>query len=100
MDSEMIYSILGVLIFIMIVVLTLRSDVTQAVQSKEEKRYEIVNVYKKELNEALAPLGNDTQARIDKKSELLKKFSDELSVNIFFDSSEIRDIILDLSVDS
>ena len=100
MDSEIIYSIAGVVIFIIIIFLTLRSDVSQAVQSKEEKRYEIVNGYKKQLNDALFPLKDDKKARVAKKAQMLKRFSDELSLNIFFEKSEIREIILDLSVES
>lgn len=100
MDSELIYSVVGIVIFVIIVIKVLRSDVTQAVQSKEEKRAEIVGGYKNELRVALELLRDNNEARVAKKKELLKKFSDELSLNIFFDSSEIREIILDLSVES
>ena len=99
MDIEIIYSIVGIVIFIAIIIFTLKSDVTTQVQSKEEKQYEIINQYKKELREALEPLKNDQKARMAKKSQLLMKFSDELSLNIFFDQSEIREIVADLSRD-
>jgi hypothetical protein len=77
--------------------MTMRSNVVEIVKSKEEKRLDIINGYKQELKEALVALADDNDARVAKKSELLKKFSDELSLNIFFDKDELRDIILELS---
>ncbi|WP_373034608.1 hypothetical protein [Sulfurimonas sp.] len=97
MESEIVYSVIGIVIFIVIIVMTLRSDVVEIVQSKEEKRADIINGYKKELLEALEPLRDDTEARVAKKSEMLKKFSNELSLNIFFDKDELREIVLELS---
>jgi len=99
MDSEIIYSLVGIIIFIVIVIMTMRSNVVEIVQSKEEKRADIINGYKQELKTALEPLKDDTDARVAKKSELLKKFSTELSLNIFFDRDELRDIILELSAE-
>lgn len=97
MDSEIIYSIVGIVIFIIIVIMTMRSNVVEIVQSKEEKREDIINGYKKELRDALEPFKNDTKARLAKKSEMLQKFNAELSLNIFFDKDELREIILELS---
>lgn len=100
MDIEIVYSIFGIVGLIMIVIFTFRSDVSKQVQTKEEKRESIIAEYKKELYESLVVLNDDKQARLDKKSKLLKKFSDELSLNIFFDKNEIQDIILELAKDS
>ena len=97
MDSEIIYSGVGIVIFLIIIVMTMRSNVVEIVQSKEEKRANIINGYKQELKMALEPLMDDVDARVAKKSELLKKFSNELSLNIFFDKDELREIILELS---
>lgn len=100
MDGEMIYTFIGVAIFGVIAYFVLRSDVSKEVQSKDERRYDIVNAYEKELKEALEPIKDDEKARIAKKSELLKNFSDELSLNIFFDEMDIKDIITELSYKS
>ena len=97
MDSEIIYSALGIVIFVIIVVMTMRSNVVEIVQSKEEKRADIINGYKQELKAVLEPLEDDAEARVAKKNEMLKKFSNELSLNIFFDKDELREIILELS---
>jgi|FLOH01.1.fsa_nt_gi hypothetical protein len=97
MDSVIVYALAGIVILIVMIVLTVRGGTIKVVQSKEDKRVEIVSGYKKQLKEALAPHGNDKQARITIKNRLLKKFSDEISQNIFFDKNEIREIILELS---
>jgi len=67
------------------------------VKTKAQKREEILIDYKNELQSVLTSFENDKQARMAKKSSLLKKYSDELSRNIFFDQSEIKEIILELS---
>lgn len=97
MDSETIYALTGVAIFGVIAYFVLRSDVSKEVQSKDARRYEVINAYKVELREAIEPIKDDKKARIAKKSEMLKKFSDELALNIFFDEMDIKDIITELS---
>jgi len=76
--------------------MTLRSDTPKEIQTKEEKQYEIIGEYKKQLREALKPL-NDEQDKTAKKRELLMKFNKELSLNIFFDEMDIKETISELS---
>ena len=97
MDVEIIYSLVGIVIFIIIVIVTLHSDGATEIQTKEEKQYAIIDTYKKQLREALEPLVNDKEARVIKKKELLLIFNNELSTNIFFDQTELRAIMSDLS---
>jgi len=97
MDSEVLYAIFGIVVFSSVAVFILRSGAQPDINTKELTRESIIIAYQKELYEALAPLKNDKKARISKKSELLKKFSDELSRNIFFEKMEVREIILDLA---
>ncbi len=96
MDSESIYALVGLVIFVTVGVIILRSDESKSSNKKEVTKNKIINAYKKELYEALLPLKNDKEARVAKKSELLKRFSAELTSNIFFDEIESREIILDL----
>ncbi|RLA77254.1 MAG: hypothetical protein DRG78_17720 [Epsilonproteobacteria bacterium] len=96
MSAEMIYSLVGIVIFIIIIIMTLRSDTPKEIQTKEEKQYEIIGEYKKQLREALKPL-NDEQDKTAKKRELLMKFNKELSLNIFFDEMDIKETISELS---
>jgi hypothetical protein len=97
MDSSIIYSLIGVAILVVIIILTLRGTKPKDAKKKNQKRAEILDSYKIQLQEALTPLKDDKDAKMNKKSEMLKKFSGELSRNIFFDVSEIREIILELS---
>ena len=97
MDNIIVFSFLGILALIFVIIATLRGSNTKVVKTKEQKRVEIIATYKLELQKALEPLENNKDARIAKKSSLLKKFSDELSRNIFFDKNEIQEIILDLA---
>ena len=97
MDNIIVFSFLGILALIFVIIATLRGSNTKVLKTKEQKRVEIIATYKLELQKALEPLENNKDARIAKKSSLLKKFSDELSRNIFFDKNEIQEIILDLA---
>jgi len=85
--------------FIVITALMLyvmRPKITTIVQTKREKREEIIDGYKKQLREVLEVI-QDNDEKTAKKVALLKKFSDELASNIFFDGNEIHEIILELS---
>ncbi|MCD6433960.1 MAG: hypothetical protein J7L21_07945, partial [Sulfurimonas sp.] len=75
MDAELIYTLVGIVIFIVIAIFVFRSDVTKITQGKEEKRYEILNKYKKEIQDVLILFKDDKELRIAKKSELLKRIS-------------------------
>ena len=97
MDNIIVFSFLGILALIFVIIATLRGSNRKVLKTKEQKRVEIIATYKLELQKALEPLENNKDARIAKKSSLLKKFSDELSRNIFFDKNEIQEIILDLA---
>jgi len=96
MDFETLYTLAGIGAFGAIVFFTLRNTETAKVQTKEEKKYEILSAYKKELREALELL-DDNEAKIAKKKELLQKFNQELSMNIFFDAIDAKDLLVELA---
>jgi len=98
MDYEVVYNVFGVAIFLFIAYKVFKSQVGSEIQTKEEKRKEIVDGYKKQLKDALEPLKDDKDKRILKKQQLLKVFTEELSRNIFFDADENREIISELSM--
>jgi len=66
-------------------------------KSKEHKQKEIVQEYKRQMNEALKQYQSDKVMMSSKKTEMLKKFSAELSKNIFFDHSEVKEVIRELA---
>ena len=99
MDAESIYTLLGIIIFILVAYFTLKNNTADEVQTKEEKRYEIISQYKAKLLQELTPI-EDKEKYVAKKTLLLKEFSDELSRNIFFDAPEVKEIIQDLATQS
>ena len=99
MDGELIYALVGIIIFLVVGFKIMQSNPSAVINTKDEKRDDILREYKKQLYEALTPLKDDRDAQINKKSLLLKKFSEELSANIYFDQIEVREIILDLAED-
>ena len=100
MDTEVILSLIGIVVLILVIVATFGGYIGVPSKNPTVKKDEIINGYREQLQAALEPLMEDDRARLDTKKSLLKKFSDELSRNIFFDNGEIREIILDLSKNS
>lgn len=98
MDIEIAYSIFGIMSMLVIAFFTLRSTRdTPEVKTKEQKRIEIINEYSKSLQEAMKGFESGDEKRTEIKRLLLKKYSEELSQNIFFDKHEIREIIAELA---
>ena len=96
MDNMILYPLIGIGILILVIVITLQIDVGKKVQTKEEKRAEILQNYKQKLHSTLSEI-DDNDEKSAQKTKLLKQFSDELSRNIFFDADEIRDVITRLT---
>ena len=100
MDNTIIFGFTAIFILIIVIIFTLKKTTNTKVQTKDEKRLEIINDYKKQLQDSLTQLKDNKEARIAKKTKLLQKFSKKLALNIFFDKDEIREIILQLSKES
>lgn len=97
MDLETAYTVVGVVAFGLIVYFTLKNDEAKNVQTKEQKKYEIISAYKQEMQTILEPLQDDQDARQAKKKELLYKYNQELAMNIFFDAMDAKDALVELS---
>lgn len=97
MNGETLYAFFGIISLVVIgyVVLS-KTKKTVAVKSKEQKREEILQDYKVKLRNALKSFQNNEQRR-ERKNTLLKEFSDELALNIFFDADEKKEIIMELA---
>ena len=95
MDSEIIYSVFGIIVLVIIIFFALRSKEAVPIRSQEEKKEEILLNYKQKIRNILTPLDGD--ARVEKKKKLLGQISNELALNIYFDEDDIREIILELS---
>lgn len=98
MDGEILYSIIGIVGFVIVIVFTLRSgDSKFEAKSKKQKKEELIAEYKEKLASALESIADDREARIAKKTQLIKQYSEELSRNIFFDADEVKEIVVELS---
>ncbi|WP_455755909.1 hypothetical protein [Sulfurimonas sp.] len=97
MNIESIYTLVGILLFAFVSILILKSKTPQVIKSRTQKRDEIVSEYKEKLKVALASCSDDKESRTAEKKSQLKKFSDELSRNIFFDEHDIKNIIIELA---
>jgi len=95
--SEVLYSIIGIIGLVGIIIFTLRSNTSTQARSSSLTKQDIIDRYKQELKKELLSLKNDKVARVAKKTELLGKFNRELALNIYFDKSEIKKVILELS---
>jgi len=95
MDSEIIYSIFGIFVFIIIIVLVMRNKEVVISRSQEEKMDEVISNYKNKLQIILGTLEGDK--RVKKKEKLLGQISNELALNIYFDEDDIREAIKELS---
>ncbi|MEA1918362.1 MAG: hypothetical protein U9N52_00870 [Campylobacterota bacterium] len=96
MDAITIFILIGISILSLVLYRTLNHAETAEVKSASEKKREIIDAYKTELYNALLPLKGDAEALKKKKSSLLKKISNELARNIFFDHDEMREAIQEL----
>ena len=96
MDSEILYSLFGIVGFILVIYFTLKSTSAKIdTKPKARKKEEVIQEYTQRLNKALE--GLDKDLRTAKKTQLLQEFSGEFSRNIFFNEEEVRDIITTLS---
>ncbi|MCK9492107.1 MAG: hypothetical protein M0Q24_08445 [Sulfurimonas sp.] len=95
MDSEIVYSIFGIVILVIIIILVMRSKGDVISRSQEEKKDEIILNYKQKIQEILSPLDGDV--RVLKKKKLLGQISNEMALNIYFDEDDIREVIQELS---
>ena len=97
MDTTIIFTLIGLFLIALISFFIFGKNVTKIVKTKEEKKEEIRDDYRQQLRAALLEVGDDKKQRVTIKKELLRRCSAELSLNIFFDADEIREIILELS---
>lgn len=61
------------------------------------KKFEIIDYYKEQMKELLLRYKNDNDILTKEKIKLLKKINQELSMNIYFDEQEAKQILKDLT---
>ena len=97
MDTPILYSISGIIVLFIVIIITFQSSKKskKSIKTKSQKRAEILDAYRSELKDALSE--SKEENRVAVKTALLKKFNQELSMNIFFDKEEIKEIIYELN---
>ncbi len=91
---------LALLILLGIVLYTTRSreaGLKRPVKTDLQKREELIASYKLKLETALKPVVDDRELYLGRKRELLKAFSMELSMNIYFDDETMKEVIRELA---
>ena len=80
-----------------IVYLYFKNNKTNFVKPKAVKKEELVENYRLELLEILEKYEDNKELQLQEKLKFLKKVNYELSMNIFFEKEEARDLIQELS---
>lgn len=80
-----------------VVYLYFKNNKTNFVKPKAIKKEELVESYRVELLEILEKFEDNKELQLQEKLRFLKKVNYELSMNIFFDKEEARNLIQELS---
>lgn len=67
------------------------------IKSSAKKKDEIIKAYENQMQEIIDISKGDKELQLKKKIEFLKKVNHDLSMNIFFDEDEAKNIIKKLS---
>lgn len=68
----------------------------QNVKSSAVKKSEIIDNYKNQMQNVIKTYENDKKKQIEEKTKLLKKINHELSMNLFFDKEEAKELLSEL----
>ena len=80
-----------------IVYLYFKNNKKNFVKPKAVKKEELVENYRMELLKILEKYEDNKELQLQEKLKFLKKVNYELSMNIFFEKEEARDLIQELS---
>jgi hypothetical protein len=75
----------------------LNQSKTKNTKSKAVKKSEIIDSYKKQMKDVLQKNEDDKSKQIQEKIKLLKKINYELSMNLFFDEKEAKELLNELT---
>lgn len=92
---EYIIALILSTIFTLIFIFFKRKN-SSVLKPKVVKKEEIIEAYKLELLSLLAEFENDKEKQLQEKLKFLKRVNYELSMNIFFDENEAKELIQEL----
>ncbi|MEA3512125.1 MAG: hypothetical protein U9R37_00845 [Campylobacterota bacterium] len=85
--------VLSILLLIILLFLIYKNK--KNIKPTAQKKYELINSYKKELEDILKNCKEED--RLTLKKQYLQKLNSELSRNIYFDENEAKKIVQDLA---
>ena len=99
MDGAVLFSLFGIagLLFVIYRVFAGAEERSVRTRNAETKRLEIIEAYKRRLDEELSPYLHDPKTLKAQKAVLLKDFSIECSRNVFFGPDQVREVIAELA---
>ena len=80
-----------------VVYLYFKKNKTIFIKPKAVKKEELIESYRVELLEILKKYEDNKELQLQEKLKFLKRVNYELSMNIFFEKEEARDLIQELS---
>lgn len=80
-----------------IIYLYFKNNKTSFVKPKAVKKEELIESYRVELLEILEKYEDNKELQLQEKLKFLKRVNYELSMNIFFEKEEARNLIQELS---
>lgn len=83
--------------FFTLVYIYLKKNKTTFVKPKAVKKEELIENYRVELLEILEKYEDNKELQLQEKLNFLKRVNYELSMNIFFEKEEARNLIQELS---
>jgi membrane protein insertase Oxa1/YidC/SpoIIIJ len=83
--------------FFTVVFIYLKKNKTNFVKPKAVKKEELIENYKVELQEILEKYEDNKELQLQERLKFLKRVNYELSMNIFFEKDEARNLIQELS---
>ena len=96
--ESIILLILGViLVFVVIYLKNSFLIIKQNTKSQTVKKEEIIEQYENQMNELVKKYSSNKENLTNEKIKLLKQINHELSMNLFFDEVEAKQIIQKLS---
>ncbi len=94
---EYIFAIILSTIFTIVYIYFKKRNTTFVVKTKALKKEELIENYKLELFQILENCDNNKELELQERVKFLKKVNYELSMNIFFEKEEARNLIQELS---
>ncbi len=94
---EYIFAIILSTIFTIVYIYFKKRNTTFVVKTKVLKKEELIENYKLELFQILENCDNNKELELQERVKFLKKVNYELSMNIFFEKEEARNLIQELS---